>query len=54
MSIWLSLGARGFCWSGGLFQELRLGVISIGWCRGAIAENLRTAAARLRMALGAR
>jgi hypothetical protein len=51
MSVWITLHRCGFGYSPGLFPELRCGLLSIGWCRGAIAERLRTAAASLRSAL---
>jgi hypothetical protein len=57
MSVWLSLGFVGFGYSGGLFPELRCGIVAIGCCRGAIGHNMRAAASKLRiaiMAMGAR
>lgn len=40
-SVWITLGRVGFGVSGGLFPELRLGVVAIGWCRGAIGRKAR-------------
>jgi hypothetical protein len=53
MSVWFSVGLVGFGASAGLFPELRLGVLAIGWCRGSIAENMRFFAGRLRTAMQA-
>jgi hypothetical protein len=46
-----SIGLRGICYSAGLFSEIRLGVVSIGWCRGAISERARSAWCSARKAL---
>jgi hypothetical protein len=51
LSIWLSFGLCGFGFSRGLFPELRLGVVSVGWCRGAIAAHVRSAREALDNAL---
>jgi len=53
VSVWISLGFVGFGASAGLFPELRLGVLAIGWCRGSIAENMRFFSDRLRTAMQA-
>jgi hypothetical protein len=51
VSIWFSIGWRGVGYSAGLFPEVRLGVLSIGWCRGAIGERARAAWHSARLAL---
>lgn len=51
MSVWLSFGLVGFGYSLGLFPEVRLGVFSVGWCRGAIAAHVRSARETLEQSL---
>lgn len=53
MSVWLSLDLCGFGVTGGLFPELRLGILRIGCCRGAIAERARDARSRMERTLTA-
>lgn len=51
MSVWFSFGLVGFGFSTGLFPELRLGVVAVGCCRGAIAAHVRSAREGLEQAL---
>lgn len=51
MTVWLSLDLCGFGGNLGLFPELRLGLVRVGWCRGAITEHLEDARDRLRRVL---
>ena len=55
MSVWVSIGLRwrGIGFSGGLFPELRLGFLAVGWCRGVLAERLADWRAQTRAALDA-
>lgn len=41
MSAWISFGRCGFGGNLGLFPELRLGIVRVGCCRGAIVDHLR-------------
>lgn len=51
MTVWCSLGRCGFGGNLGLFPELRLGVVRIGCCRGAITGHIEEMRDRLRRAL---
>lgn len=51
MSVWVTVGFVGFGLSRGLFPEVRLGVVCVGWCRGAIGQRARTAWHSTRKAL---
>lgn len=42
-SVWFTVGFVGFGASGGLFPEVRLGLVSVGCCRGAIAMHMQIA-----------
>lgn len=53
MSIWLSIGWHGFGVSAGLFPELRIGIIAIGCCRGAVRQRIVAASGSVQAALRA-
>lgn len=53
MSLWISFGLCGLGANGGLFPEIRLGVVRVGCCRGAIADHAARARSRLEQALKA-
>lgn len=38
----ITTGRCGFGRTGGLFPELRLGFVAIGWCRGSLREHVAT------------
>lgn len=42
-SVWITLGWVGVGASGGLFPEVRAGIIAIGCCRGSIADRMQIA-----------
>jgi hypothetical protein len=52
-SVWITLGWVGFGASGGLFPELRAGIIAIGCCRGSIADRMQIARQTLHKAVDA-
>jgi hypothetical protein len=48
MTVWFGLHLWcGFGVTGGLFPEVRLGILRIGCCRGAVGDRMRDARARL-------
>jgi len=48
VSVWISLHLWcGFGVTGGLFPEIRLGIVRVGCCRGAVADRMRGARDRL-------
>lgn len=54
MSVWFGIHIWcGFGCNGGLFPELRLGVIRVGCCKGAVGERVRKATARIAEAAAA-
>jgi hypothetical protein len=50
-SLWLTFGLVGLGYTGGLFPELRLGLVAVGWCRGAIGHHARAARGSLEAAV---
>jgi len=39
-TILLGFGWHGFGWQGGLFPDLRLGLLRVSWCRGWIGHRI--------------
>lgn len=50
-TVWISLGLVGFGISGGLFPEIRLGLVAVGCCRGTLTARLQRGRALLREAI---
>ncbi len=54
MTIWLTWGLVGFGWQRDrLFPELRLGIVAVGYCRGAIRSHVESFRTQARLALDA-
>lgn len=51
-SFWITFGWVGVGANGGLFPEVRIGVVALGCCRGAVTERLRAAIRSALHALG--
>ena len=50
--MWLTVGLVGFGYDrDNLFPELRLGLIAVGWCRGALRQHIDIYRAQARNAL---
>lgn len=51
-SVWLTVGLVGFGYDrDNLFPELRLGLVAVGWCRGALRQHIDIYRAQARNAL---